>query len=83
MNREVHYVGELAYFDGITGLTACKVISVRSYKDISIQVTTNRTPGYKIGDLITTSGIWVIPRKYVKKRKYGHFVSPILYEWSK
>lgn len=81
-NREIHIAGELAYYDGITSLIACKVLSVHSMRDVSIKITSNSNPAYKIGDIVATSGIWVIPRRLVRHRKYGPFILPILFQWS-
>lgn len=74
--------GDLAFYDGLTGLIPCKVLSIKgpsgnasSGQSISIRITA-RAYGYTKGE--TMYGIWglhVIPRKSVNGR-YRNRIRP-------
>lgn len=70
-------VGDLAYFDGMTGLAKCKVVSINgksqhptSAVEVEIELTKDYI-GWPKGKILRISSIWVVPRNAVRKRKYG------------
>lgn len=70
-------VGCLAYYDSLSGLIPCKVLSISgenghasSEQDVTVKLTANRK-AYKRGEVITQSALWVIPRDAIFKRRYG------------
>jgi len=70
--------GILAYFDSMTGLVPCKVLSVEPCGNrgtlidtrVCLQVTASR-PGFVKGESIITNAFHAVPRGAVRFRKYG------------
>lgn len=82
MKRELpqHKIGELAYFDSMTGLVPCKTIGLADTalgKLISIKVTAN-TRLYKRGETLEFSEGHIVPRCNIRRRKYK---TVIVGEW--
>ncbi len=82
MKRELpqHKVGELAYFDSITGMVPCKVCGVTQAaysKLVSIKITSN-TRLYKRGEILEFSEGHIVPRRNIRRRKYE---TVIVGEW--
>lgn len=74
--------GMLAYFDSLRGVMPCRVLSIKggntpgkpelttSNIRVKVEFTAPR-PGYRRGDTIESSALWVVPRRAVTFRKYG------------
>lgn len=76
--------GDLAYMDTFGGLLACQVMDAwRSNGEVwlSVKITTKRDTSYKRGDRYTASARRIVPRKNVRRRKYGTTILP--YDWGK
>lgn len=69
--------GSNAYYDAFAGLVPCKVIDIQSDYTMSgghlvtFKVTANR-PGYKRGELLSASSLFVVPREavYMQDHQY-------------
>lgn len=78
----LHYPGELAYFDSIArGLVPCRVIGVEpSQQLVRIKMTATRA-GYPRGYEFTSSSRWVIPRTSIVKRNRRYRIQEN-YQWT-
>jgi len=76
-------VGDLVYYDSMRGLVKGKIIEIIYNDDlfgitpskahlIKIRVTSKNHPIYKLGDIIESSRLWVIPRDrvYIRSGQY-------------
>lgn len=75
--RPILRVGNLAYYDGITCMIPCKVLTIEgssgaasSEQSVLIKTTAKRI-GFPKGTLFNTLGHNVVPRAAYFKRRYG------------
>lgn len=75
--------GELAYIDSATGLVACQVMDAcfQGFTVmLDVKVTGRDDLAYPRGTTLTLPAHRVVPRKSIKRKKYGTYIKP--YDWS-
>ncbi len=82
MKRELpqHKIGELAYFDSLSGLVPCKTVSLAETplaKFVTVRVTA-KTKLYKRGEILEQPQTRIVPRCNIRRRKYK---TVIVGEW--
>lgn len=62
----------LAYYDSVTGLVLCKIISQKARSSVTIQVTADRGP-YKKGEqlVVSRSRVWDRKKSRPVRGSYG------------
>ena len=71
-------VGSLCYFDSFSGLIAGKVVGITgpsgmasTAQSVGVAITARNARGYRVGEIISCSGLRAVPRGAVRFRKYG------------
>ena len=71
-------VGSLCYFDSFSGLIAGKVVGITgpsgmcsTAQSVDVQITARDSGLYKLGEVVSCSGLHAVPRGAVRFRKYG------------
>lgn len=83
MTKLQNTIGTLAFYDSFAGLIPCKVeqIEDKLHRDsnlrgcsssciIRAKLTASRG-AYKRGEIIESTALHIVPRNYVRRRKYG------------
>ena len=89
--NHIFKVGELVYYDSMTGLVKGKIIAINwdstplysnvisiipNSQKFTIKVTSRLHNVYKLGELIESSRLWVIPRDKIYTRSGIFHVKP-------
>jgi hypothetical protein len=72
-------IGSLCYFDSFSGLIPGKVVAIvgpsgwaSTAQSVGVAITArDARGGYRVGEVISCSGLRAVPRGAVKFRKYG------------
>ena len=71
-------VGSLCYFDSFSGLIAGKVVGITgpagmcsTAQSVGVAITARDSRSYKLGEVVSCSGLHAVPRGAVRFRKYG------------
>ena len=75
-------IGSLAYFDSFNGLIPCRVTDIRGLnglasngQTVTVELTVKRA-AYRKGEIITTSGLQIVPRDAVRIRSGIKRIAP-------
>lgn len=72
LDKQIHYAGELAYYDSFSGLIKVKVIKVDGTIITCKCTSTSKDKAYRFGETIVTLDDRVVPRKsvYIRDGQY-------------